>query len=81
MSRFPKPFFRASRSLWYVQIAGKQINLGPDEAAARQLYHEIMAKPHSDTEAAPSVSVVVILNRLLDWTSKHRDAGTYRTAA
>lgn len=29
MAHYPKPFFRAPRGLWYVQIDGKQINLGP----------------------------------------------------
>jgi hypothetical protein len=29
MSHYPKPFFRKSRGLWYVQIADKQHNLGP----------------------------------------------------
>jgi hypothetical protein len=27
---YPKPFFRAPRGLWYVQIDGRQVNLGPD---------------------------------------------------
>ncbi len=34
MSHFPKPFYRSTRRLWYVQLAGKQINLGPDREAA-----------------------------------------------
>ena len=31
---FPKPFFRASRKLWYVQLNGRQINLGRDKDEA-----------------------------------------------
>jgi hypothetical protein len=34
MPRYPKPFFRKSRQLWYVQLAGRQVNLGPDRDAA-----------------------------------------------
>ena len=45
MSHYPKPFFRPGRRLWYVQIQGKQINLGPDEAEALRRYHELMATP------------------------------------
>jgi hypothetical protein len=34
MPHYPKPFFRKSRGLWYVQIDGKQHNLGPHQADA-----------------------------------------------
>jgi hypothetical protein len=34
MTHFPKPFCRPARSLWYVQIDGKQINLGADKTEA-----------------------------------------------
>lgn len=30
MQRFPKPFFREQRRLWYIQIDGHQYNLGTD---------------------------------------------------
>lgn len=43
MAHYPKPFLRPTRQLWYVQIDGKQHNLGPDEEAAWQRYHELMA--------------------------------------
>jgi len=31
--RFPKPFFRASKDAWYVQLGKRQISLGKDGAA------------------------------------------------
>ncbi len=31
MAHRPKPFFKKSRSAWYVQLNGRQHNLGPDE--------------------------------------------------
>jgi hypothetical protein len=34
MPKFPKPFFRTARNAWFVQVAGKQINLGPDREAS-----------------------------------------------
>ena len=42
--RQPEPFFRPKKNRWYVQLGGKQINLGPDEVAAFRRYHEIMAQ-------------------------------------
>ncbi len=44
MPRFPKPFFKKSHRCWYVELDGKQVRLGPDEAAAHKRYHELMAE-------------------------------------
>ena len=38
MPHYPKPFFREARGLWYVQVDGKQINLGADREAAFRQY-------------------------------------------
>ena len=59
---FPKPFYRKPRRRWYVQINGKQINLGPDRDEAFRLYHEMMADPtqfkgHSHVELPTAGSV------------------------
>jgi hypothetical protein len=45
MPKFPKPFFRAACKSWFVQVAGKQINLGTDREAAMRRYHELMSRP------------------------------------
>ena len=42
MSRIPLPFYRKPRRLWYVQIGGKQINLGHDKTRAFKQYHQLM---------------------------------------
>ena len=42
MPHCPKPFFRAGRGLWYVQIGGKQFNLGADRASVFGTYHDLM---------------------------------------
>lgn len=82
MAHYPKPFFRAPRGLWYVQIDGKQHNLGPDEDAAFKAYHGLMQQ--RDEQPAPTLSVsshplvVVIVDEFLDWCEKHRSADTYR---
>lgn len=80
MAHFPKPFFRPARQLWYVQLNGKQINLGQDKDAAFTEYHRLM---QHRAEAPPPPKdgqrlVVVILDDFLDWCEKHRAADTYR---
>lgn len=73
--RFPKPWYRPSRGLWYVTLNGKQHNLGPDEIAAFTQYKELLAHPPE-----PQVSfdcVAVVIDAFLDWTSKHRAARTF----
>lgn len=44
MPRFPKPYHRAQRGLWYVQIGRKQINLGLDRDDAFKQYHELLRR-------------------------------------
>jgi integrase len=70
---FPKPFFRNDRKLWYVQIKGKQHNLGPDEKEAFHKYHQLMQMP----EPVQSTLVVGIIDGFLEWTKQHRSPATY----
>jgi integrase len=72
---FPKPFYRKSRKLWYVQIQGHQHNLGPDREKAFTAYHEMMARPEKQVVA--SESVVALIDRFLDFVQKHRAPETY----
>ena len=44
MPHHPKPYFRKSRELWYVQIDGQQFNLGPNKEEAFRQYHRLMAQ-------------------------------------
>jgi len=84
MPHFPKPFFRPNRGLWYVQINGKQINLGSDEAAAFKTYYGLMQQRDTSPDAPPPIPtanqrlVVVIVDEFLDWSQKHQAAKTYR---
>lgn len=74
---FPKPFYRAPRQRWCVQIGGKQINLGPDQDEAFRRYHELMAaRPEAPGVTADHPAVVVI-DRFLDWCQRHRARRTY----
>lgn len=84
MAHYPKPFFRPARGLWYVQVDGKQINLGPDETAACTAYHALMQqRSEGKLSPPPTVSTsqylaVVILDDFVDWCEKHRAPHTCR---
>lgn len=73
MPRFPKPFYREDRNLWYVQIAGKQHNLGSDKDEAFRRYHLLMQAP----KPVASTLVVGIIDGFLDWTQEHRAPRTF----
>jgi hypothetical protein len=82
MPHFPKPFFRSTRSAWYVQIGTRQVKLGAGRDAAFKRYHELMSEPVTAVTAPPQVPpdqlVVVIVDEYLDWCQKHRSPDTYR---
>jgi integrase len=82
MPHYPKPFFRKDRRLWYVQISGRQINLGPERDAAFAQYRDLMATPQPApmpvVPASAAQLVVVLCDKFLDWVQRHRSAGTYQ---
>jgi hypothetical protein len=83
MPHYPKPFFRKARQLWYVQIDGRQINLGPERETAFAQYRDLMAAPRSASplpvvSASAATLVVVLCDKFLDWVQRHRSAGTYQ---
>lgn len=73
--KFPKPWYRPKRGVWYVTIDGVQHNLGPDREKAAERYHALMAQPRPKKVAAESV--VGVIDAFLDWCEKHRAADTY----
>ena len=77
MPHFPKPFFRKNRGLWYVQLDGKQVNLGPDRDEAFARYHKLMQAPVVASATATDL-VAVVIDAFLDWCSKHRAQLTYK---
>ncbi len=74
--KFPKPWFRPSRGLWFVTIHGKQINLGTDKEAAFYKYKALLTSPAEQTPP-PSDCVLAVVEKYLDWCQDHRSAGTY----
>ncbi len=77
MSHFPKPFFRKSRGLWYVQIDGKQHNLGSDREKAFDQYHALMRRSPA-AKRVPNDSLAGVVDSFLEWCQNHRSAATYQ---
>ena len=75
---FPKPWFRPSRKTWFVQLNGKQVNLGTDKDAAFRRYHELMATADKPIPPAPTDSVLAICQKFVDWVKTHLAPDTHR---
>lgn len=73
--RFPKPWFRPSRGLWYVTFEGRQHNLGADRDAAFLHYKELITRPKEVVTCGDSL--LVLFDAFLEWTNKNRALGTY----
>ncbi|HEY2828017.1 MAG TPA: hypothetical protein VGJ04_10485, partial [Pirellulales bacterium] len=72
--RMPKPFFRKQTQTWYVEIDGKQHNLGPDKDAALKQYGNLIAGRETITDDTP---VYTVLLAFLEWDKEHRAATTH----
>lgn len=75
MAHYPKPFFKKSRKLWYVEIDRRQHNLGPEREVAFRLYHELMREPAS--KQVDARSLVAIIDAFLEWVQTNRALDTY----
>lgn len=69
MPHFPKPFFKKSRGVWYVEINRHQIKLGPDRDDAFQRYHQFMATPREQPVASDSLAAII--DAFLEWTQRN----------
>jgi integrase len=77
---FPKPFFRPKKNRWYVQLGGKQLNLGPNRDEAFRRYHQVMGErkqPILIVTPSSDPTLLSILDGFLDWCLKHRERRTY----
>lgn len=63
-----KPWFRKQTKTWYVQIDGRQYNLGRDKEKADDEFHRLMLNRKTVT----SEHLAVILDKFLTWTEAHR---------
>lgn len=76
--RQPKPFFRKFTKSWYVQIRGKQINLGRDKKQAWAKYQQLIASP--DELDSHTTTVVALFERYLEWVAPNRAEASYNAA-
>ena len=74
MTRPRKPWVRKQTQSWYVEINGKQHNLGKEKKEATRKYHELMAV---QPEPPSATQLVVILDKFLGWVQVHRPS-SYR---
>jgi len=77
--RQPKPFFRQFTQSWYVEIRGKQINLGRDKKQAWAKYQQLMAA--RDELDAHTTTVITLFETYLEWAQANRSPATYDAAA
>lgn len=65
--RFPKPFFRASKNAWYVQLGKRQVSLGRDREAAFVRYRQLVLEETGQTaEPVSQHSVAELLDLFLE---------------
>jgi integrase len=69
------PWFRKQNQTWYVQIGGRQINLGKDKNAAFREYHRLMGKV-GDGVPLKDHSVREILDDYWTWLRANRSPET-----
>jgi integrase len=74
-TKFPKPWYRATRGVWYVTLEGQQINLGPDKEAAFEHYHQLMMTPADQRLLGETLAE--ILDAFLEWCKANRAIRTY----
>jgi len=92
MPHYPEPFYRAPRRLWYVQVDGKQINLGREDhprldsrgqpvarAEVMEKYHRLMADRGQEAPTPPvdSSLAVVVVDQFLDWVQRRKAPRTF----
>jgi len=82
MARPHKPWYRAPRQTWFVEIEGKQVVLakGPKAATRKEAwtaFNKLMERVDVPDPNAQQYSVVAIFGRFLAWTKKKKAPATY----
>ena len=79
MPHYPKPYHRPARGLWYIQVGGKQNNLGPcrDREEAEERAVELKKSLREVPSAVPrrpaaADSVLGVLDDFLAWCHSNR---------
>ena len=82
MARPHKPWYRAPRQTWFVEIEGKQVVLaiGPKAATQKEAwtaFNKLMERVDAPDPNAQQYSVVAIFGQFLAWTKKKKAPATY----
>ncbi|MCA9028588.1 MAG: hypothetical protein KDA86_25490 [Planctomycetaceae bacterium] len=77
MSRPRKPWLRKSNKCWYVEIDGKQVNLGRNKTAAHRRFHALMAEPIATVPNGPDITFTEIADQFLEWVKQNRAVDTF----
>ncbi len=75
MKKFPKPWYRPGRGVWYVTLDGRQHNLGSDKDEAFATYAKLLAEPKAREIASDSLAAII--DAFLEWVHRHRSPETY----
>ncbi len=78
--RIPKPWYRASKDAWYVEIGGRPTRLAKghgNEKAAIDAFYKIMANGSGRLPDADTLRVATICDLFLDHSQKHHVPDTY----
>jgi len=69
MARTPKPWYRAAKDAWFVELDGRQIRLATglkNKSQAIQAFHQLMASsyPAAETKTPPKLTPLASLSKL-----------------
>jgi site-specific recombinase XerD len=76
-----KPWYRASKDAWYVQLNGRKVRLAKgrdNEKAAQQAFYKLMASGSGKLPEADTLRVATICDLFLDYSEKHHVPDTFR---
>lgn len=76
-----KPWYRASKDAWYVEIAGQQVRLAKGEAnekAAWAAFYRLMASGTGKLPESDTLRVAVVCDLFLEFSHKHHAPDTWR---
>src|SRR5437868_6363630 len=78
--RQPKPWFRASKNAWFVELGGKQIRLAKGREAEKEAYqafYRLMALKPEDVPPPDKITVARVCDLFLEHSRRHHAADTY----
>jgi integrase len=77
--RFPKPFFRASKQAWYLQLGKRQVSLGKDRDEAFARYRQYLLHEEGKSLATDQeLTVAEICDLFLEHSEHNHAVETYR---